>query len=64
MAGPVRARPPVPRQRCRGIARVIAVLAMLACGSALPYAPAFAQQVFTLPASRATKAQIRHRHRA
>ncbi len=49
MAGPVRARPPVPRQRCRGIARVIAVLAMLACGSALPCAPAFAQRVFSFP---------------
>jgi len=48
MAGPVRARPSVPQPH-RGIARVIAVLAVLACGNAIALAPAFAQQVFTFP---------------
>ena len=52
MAGPVCARPPVPRPFCRGIAKVIAVLAVLACGSALTCAPAIAQQqIFNFPPS-------------
>jgi len=51
MAGPVCARPPVPRPRCRGVAGVIAVLAVLAFGSVLTCAPAFAQQIFSFPPS-------------
>ena len=50
MTGPVCARPPVPRPRCRGVARVIAVLAVLACGGMFTCAPAVAQQpIFGFP---------------
>ena len=51
MAGPVCARPPVPKPRWRAIAGAIAVLAVLACGSALTCAPAHAQQFFSFPPS-------------
>jgi LPS-assembly protein len=51
MAGLVRARPPVPKPRWRAVARAVAVLAVLACGSALTCAPAHAQQVFSFPPS-------------
>lgn len=49
MAGPVCARPPVPRHRRRGIAGMIAVLAVLACGDLFTCAPAFAQQTLSFP---------------
>ena len=51
MAGPVCARPPVPKPRWRAIAGAIVVLAVLACGSVLTCAPARAQQMFSFPAS-------------
>ena len=51
MTGPGCARPPAPRPVCRGIAAVIAVLAMLACGGALTCAPAFAQDKLSFPQS-------------
>ena len=49
MAGPVCARPPVPRRHCRGFAGLVAVLAMLACGGLFTCAPALAQQIFNFP---------------
>jgi len=52
MTGPVCARPPVPRLCGRGVAGVMAVLAVLACGSLLACPPAHAQQeVFSFPPS-------------
>jgi LPS-assembly protein len=50
MTGPVCARPPVPRLRCRDVARVIAVLAVLACGGMFTCAPAVGQSaIFGFP---------------
>ncbi len=52
MAGPGCARPPVLQPRWRAVAEAIAVLAVLACGSALICAPASAQQqLFSFPPS-------------
>src|ERR1700688_2818381 len=48
MAGLANARPPPPRPRCRGVAGVLAVLAVLACGGALTGAPGLAQD-FVFP---------------
>ena len=50
MTGPVCARPPVPRPRGRGVARVIAVLAVLACGGTFTCVPAVGQPaIFGFP---------------
>jgi LPS-assembly protein len=49
MAGLVCARPSLPRPYRRGIAGLIAVLAILACGDVFTCAPALAQQVFSFP---------------
>jgi LPS-assembly protein len=49
MAGPACARPPAPRPRRRGVAGVIAVLAVLAGGSMLMGAPAVAQDLVFPP---------------
>ncbi len=50
MAGPVCARPPVPRPHRRGVACVIAVLAVLACGGMFTCSPAVGQQaIFGFP---------------
>lgn len=43
MAGLTCSRPPAPRRRCRGVAGIAAVLAMLACGGLIASAPASAQ---------------------
>jgi LPS-assembly protein len=43
MTGPDRSRPPALRPRRRGVARIAAVLSLLACGGLI--APAFAQQL-------------------
>ena len=52
MTGPVCARPPVPWLCGHGVAGVMAVLAVLACGSVLTCAPARAQQqIFSFPPS-------------
>ncbi|HSV22995.1 MAG TPA: LPS-assembly protein LptD, partial [Xanthobacteraceae bacterium] len=48
MAGLANARPPPPRPRRRGVAGVIAALALLACGGAFTCAPVSAQD-FTFP---------------
>src|SRR6202166_4333747 len=48
MAGLANARPPPPRPRCRGVAGVLAVLAVLACGGAFTCAPVLAQD-FVFP---------------
>ena len=45
MGGPAFARPPAPRSQCRGVARIAAVLAILACGGLIASAPASAQQL-------------------
>ena len=50
MAGPVCARPPVPRPHRRGVACVIAVLAVLACGGMFTCSPAVGQPaIFGFP---------------
>ena len=50
MAGGLfRARPSMPRPHRRGIAGIIAALAVLACGDMIACAPAVAQDVFTFP---------------
>ena len=51
MTGPVCARPPAPRPRRRGVAAVVTVLAVLACGDMMTCAPAIAQQIFGFPQS-------------
>jgi len=51
MTGPVCARPPAPRPRRHGVAAVITVLAVLACGDMMTCAPAIAQQIFSFPQS-------------
>jgi len=51
MAGPVCARPPAPRQRRRGVAAVLTVLAILACGDMMACAPALAGEIFNFPQS-------------
>jgi LPS-assembly protein len=49
MAGPNRSRPPAPRPRRRGAARIVAVLSLLACGglfaSGFGFTPASAQEL-------------------
>ncbi|HVZ51614.1 MAG TPA: LPS-assembly protein LptD [Pseudolabrys sp.] len=49
MAGPACARPPAPRPRSRGAAKIAALLSLLVCGGFLVFASAQAQQ-FTFPA--------------
>ena len=49
MAGPVSARPSAPRPCCRGVAKVAAVLSLLACGGLIAPAPAAAQQELQFP---------------
>ncbi len=45
MAGLVSARPSAPRLFCRGVARIAAVLSLLACGGLIASAPAPAQEL-------------------
>ncbi|MFI4971444.1 MAG: LPS-assembly protein LptD [Hyphomicrobiales bacterium] len=49
MTGPVCARPPAPRRR--GVAAVVTVLAVLACGDMMTCAPAIADQIYSFPQS-------------
>jgi LPS-assembly protein len=49
MAGLVCTRPSLPRHYRRGVAGLIAVLAILACGDVFTCAPALAQQAFSFP---------------
>jgi LPS-assembly protein len=49
MAGPVSARPSAPRPCCRGVAKLAAVLSLLACGGLIAPAPAVAQQELQFP---------------
>jgi hypothetical protein len=53
MTGLVCTRPPAPRPRPhrRGVAAVVSVLAVLACGDMITCAPAIAQQIFNFPQS-------------
>ena len=49
MAGPVSARPSALRPCCRGVAKLAAVLSLLACGGLIALAPAAAQQELQFP---------------
>jgi LPS-assembly protein len=59
MAGLVCSRPPAPRPRRRGLARVYAVLGLLACGGMLACAPARAQEL-TFPPTAPAKAKSKY----
>lgn len=49
MAGLLSARPSAPRSYCRGVAKLAAVLGLLACGAMIASAPAVAQQELQFP---------------
>jgi len=49
MAGLFSARPSAPRPYCRGVAKLAAVLGLLACGALIASAPAVAQQELQFP---------------